>query len=177
MIIPGAQFPHFTTSACLGAEHGAQLARVSSADVAGRWIVLYTYPKDFTFVCPTEIAELDRQRGAFEARGAVLWGGSTDNEHCHLAWRRSEPMLREIGHPLLFISPTIAQALGVLHPSGVAVRATFLIDPEGVVRFASAHDLNVGRNVPEILRVLDALQSGGLTACNWKPGDAPLSPR
>jgi lipoyl-dependent peroxiredoxin subunit C len=177
MITPGTPFPHFTTAACLGADHGGQLATVSSADISGQWIVLYTYPKDFTFVCPTEIVELDRQRASFAARGAVLWGGSTDNEHCHLAWRRSEPMLREIGHPLLFISPEMASALGVLHPSGVALRATFLIDPEGIVRFACAHDLSVGRNVAEISRVLDALQSGGLTACNWQPGEPPITPR
>jgi lipoyl-dependent peroxiredoxin subunit C len=177
MINPGTPFPHFTTPACVSLQEGQQFAAVGSADFAGKWIVLYTYPKDFTFVCPTEIAEFDRQRAALEQRGAVLLGGSTDNEYSHLAWRKSEPMLRELSHPLLFISPTMAAALGVLHPAGVALRATIIVDPKGVVRFASSQDLSAGRNVDEVLRVLDALQTGGLTACNWKRGDATLSAR
>jgi peroxiredoxin (alkyl hydroperoxide reductase subunit C) len=139
--------------------------------------VLYTYPKDFTFVCPTEIAEFDRQRGALEQRNAVLLGGSTDNEYAHLAWRKSEELLRDLKHPLLFISPSMVESLGVLHAAGVAARATIIVDPKGIVRFASAQDLSAGRNVEEVLRVLDALQTGGLTACNWKRGDATLSSR
>jgi lipoyl-dependent peroxiredoxin subunit C len=106
-----------------------------------------------------------------------LLGGSTDNEYSHLAWRKSEPMLRELRHPLLFVSPSMAQSLGVLHPSGVALRATFIADPKGVVRFASAQDLSAGRNVDEVVRVLDALQTGGLTACSWKRDEATLSVR
>jgi peroxiredoxin (alkyl hydroperoxide reductase subunit C) len=178
VINPGSPFPHFTTPACVSLQEGKEFSTVSSADFAGKWIVLYTYPKDFTFVCPTEIAEFDRQRAALEQRGAVLLGGSTDNEYSHLAWRKSEAMLRELSHPLLFVSPTMAAALGVLHPSGgVALRATIIVDPKGVVRFASSQDLSAGRNVDEVLRVLDALQTGGLTACNWKRGDATLSAR
>jgi peroxiredoxin (alkyl hydroperoxide reductase subunit C) len=177
MINPGQPFPHFSTPACVSLQEGKEFATVSSADFAGKWIVLYTYPKDFTFVCPTEIAEFDRQRGAFEQRNAVLLGGSTDNEYSHLAWRKSEELLRELKHPLLFISPSMAESLGVLHPAGVATRATIIADQKGIVRFASAQDLSAGRNVDEVLRVLDALQTGGLTACNWKRGDATLSPR
>jgi alkyl hydroperoxide reductase subunit AhpC len=177
VINPGNPFPHFSTPACVSEDEGREFSVLNSADLTGKWLVLYTYPKDFTFVCPTEIVEFDRQRAALEQRGAVLWGGSTDNEYSHLAWRRSEPLLKEIRHPLLFISPSIAAGLGVLHPAGVAVRATVIADPKGIVRFSSAHDLNVGSNVGEVLRVLDALQTGGLTACNWKPGEATLSPR
>jgi lipoyl-dependent peroxiredoxin subunit C len=177
VINPGSPFPHFSTAACVSLEEGREFQTITSADAAGKWIVLYTYPKDFTFVCPTEIAEFDRQRDALEQRGAVLWGGSTDNEYSHLAWRKSEPLLRELRHPLLFISPSMANAFGVLHPAGVAVRATVVADPSGTVRFASAHDLNVGRDVNEVVRVLDALRTGGLTACGWKPGQAPLKPR
>jgi alkyl hydroperoxide reductase subunit AhpC len=99
------------------------------------------------------------------------------NEYSHLAWRKSELMLRELSHPLLFVSPSMASSLGLLHPAGVALRATVIADPKGVVRFASSQDLSAGRNVDEVLRVLDALQTGGLTACNWKRGDATLSPR
>jgi lipoyl-dependent peroxiredoxin subunit C len=175
LINPGQPFPHFSTTACVSLRDGQEFATVNSADFGGKWIVLYTYPKDFTFVCPTEIAEFDRQRSALEQRGAVLLGGSTDNEYSHLAWRKSEDMLREIAHPLLFISPAIASSLGLLHPvAGVALRATFIVDPKGTVRFSSSQDLSAGRNVDEVVRVLDALQSGGLTACNWKRGDANL---
>ena len=177
MINPGNPFPHFSTPACVSLQEGKEFATVSSTDFAGKWIVLYTYPKDFTFVCPTEIAEFDRQRGAFEQRNAVLLGGSTDNEYSHLAWRKSEEMLRDLKHPLLFISPSMAESLGVLHPAGVAARTTIIADQKGVVRFASAQDLSAGRNVDEVMRVLDALQTGGLTACNWKRGDATLSTR
>ena len=177
MINPGNPFPHFSTPACVSLQEGKEFATVSSTDFAGKWIVLYTYPKDFTFVCPTEIAEFDRQRGAFEQRNAVLLGGSTDNEYSHLAWRKSVEMLRDLKHPLLFISPSMAESLGVLHPAGVAARTTIIADQKGVVRFASAQDLSAGRNVDEVVRVLDALQTGGLTACNWKRGDATLSTR
>jgi lipoyl-dependent peroxiredoxin subunit C len=177
VINPGSPFPHFITPACVSLEEGREFAQLSSADFAGKWIVLYTYPKDFTFVCPTEIAEFERQRGAFEQRGAVLLGGSTDNEFSHLAWRKSEAMLRELSHPLLFVSPSMVSSLGLLHPAGVALRATIIADNKGVVRFASSQDLSAGRNVDEVLRVLDALQTGELTACNWKRGDATLSKR
>jgi peroxiredoxin (alkyl hydroperoxide reductase subunit C) len=178
MIVPGSKFPTFETTACVGVEPGKEFKSVSSRDFAGKWLVLYTYPKDFTFVCPTEILEFDDKLGAFAERSAVVLGGSTDNEHSHLAWRRAHEDLRRIAHPLLFIGPALAQSLGILHPAaGVALRATFIVDPEGVVRFASANDLDVGRNVDEILRVLDGLQTGELVACSWKRGDPTLSER
>src|SRR5690606_9266441 len=149
---------------------------VGSKDFPGKWLVLYTYPKDFTFVCPTEIVEFDNQLPAFTERNAVLLGGSTDNEFSHLAWRKAEEMLQGIKHPLLFIKPALAQELGILHPdAGAALRATIIVDPEGVVRFASANDLSVGRNVDEVLRVLDGLQTGELVACNWKKGEETLT--
>jgi peroxiredoxin (alkyl hydroperoxide reductase subunit C) len=92
-----------------------------------------------------------------------------------LAWRKSHALLGKIKHPLIFISPDMAASLDLLHPSeGVALRATVIADPQGIVRFASANDSSVGRNVDEILRVLDGLQTGELTGCNWKPGEATL---
>lgn len=175
MINPGNPLPTFSTTACVGLEEGREFARVSKSDFAGKWLVFYTYPKDFTFVCPTEIVEFDRQAAAFDKRGAVLLGGSTDNEHSHLAWRKSHPLLTKLKHSLLFVSPDLCLSLGILHPTeGVALRATIIADPEGIVRFASANDLSVGRNVDEVLRVLDGLQTGELTACNWKPGEPTL---
>ena len=176
MINPGSQFPAFETMACVSIETDAEFKRIASKDVAGKWLVLYTYPKDFTFVCPTEILAFDRKVSAFEERGAVVMGASTDNEYSHLAWRKDHQPLNALRHPLLFLSPAMAQALGVLHPSaGVALRATIIADPDGVVRFASANDLDVGRNVDEVLRVLDGLQTGELVACNWRRGEATLT--
>jgi peroxiredoxin (alkyl hydroperoxide reductase subunit C) len=175
VINPGTPLPAFTTSACITLDEGHELATISSSDFPGKWLVLYTYPKDFTFVCPTEILEFDRHSASFDRRGAVLLGGSTDNEHSHLAWRKSHPLLGKIRHSLIFISPQISSSLGILHPAaGVALRATIIVDPQGLVRFASANDLDVGRNVDEVLRVLDALQTGALTACNWRPGEPTL---
>jgi peroxiredoxin (alkyl hydroperoxide reductase subunit C) len=176
MITPGSKLPEFKTPACVSIEAGKQFKDISSKDFPGKWLVLYAYPKDFTFVCPTEIVEFDDKLSAFEQRQAVVLGGSTDNEHSHLAWRKDNELLKGLRHPLMFISPAIGQALGILHPSaGVALRATLIIDPEGVVRFASANDLDVGRNVDEVLRVLDGLQTGELVACNWKKGDKTLT--
>jgi peroxiredoxin (alkyl hydroperoxide reductase subunit C) len=176
MIVPGTKLPPFETVACVGVEPGSEFGSVTSTDFPGKWLVLYTYPKDFTFVCPTEIVEFDQKLAAFAERGAVVLGASTDNEHAHLAWRREHPELRDLEHPLLFLNPAMAESLGVLHPgAGVAVRATFIVDPERVVRFSSANDLDVGRNVDEVLRVLDGLQTGELVACSWKKGQATLT--
>jgi peroxiredoxin (alkyl hydroperoxide reductase subunit C) len=176
MITPGEKLPEFKTAACVSTEPGEEFQDVSSKDFPGKWLVLYTYPKDFTFVCPTEIVEFDNKLSAFEERNAVVLGGSTDNEHSHLAWRKDHEQLKGLRHPLLFVAPSLGQALGILHPSaGVALRATIIVDPEGVVRFASANDLDVGRNVDEVLRVLDGLQTGELVACNWRRGEETLT--
>lgn len=176
MIVPGQKLPDFQTVACVGIEKGKEFKTVSNKDYAGKWLVIYTYPKDFTFVCPTEIVEFDKKLKSFEDRDAVVLGGSTDNEHSHLAWRKDHADLRGLKHALLFFSPALAQGLGVLHPvEGVALRATIIVDPQGVVRFAAANDLSVGRNVDEILRVLDGLQTDELCACNWKKGDETLT--
>ncbi|NUP05770.1 MAG: peroxiredoxin [Polyangiaceae bacterium] len=175
MIAVGSRFPEFKVPACVGIEPGKEFKDVSSKDFPGKWLVFYTYPKDFTFVCPTEILEFDRHRHDFEERQAVLLGGSTDNEYSHLAWRKDHPGLAQIGHALLFVTPALAETLGILHPvAGAAVRATIIVDPEGIVRFVSANDLSVGRSVTEVLRVLDALKTGELTACEWRRGEATL---
>ena len=176
MISPGTTLAPFKTTACVSVEKGKEFKDVSSADFPGKWLVLYTYPKDFTFVCPTEIVEFDKKLGAFADRDAVVLGGSTDNEFSHLAWRKDHADLRGIKHALLFFNPQMVNDLGILQPqAGVALRATIIVDPQGVVRFSSANDLSVGRNVDEILRVLDGLQTDELCPCNWKKGEETLT--
>lgn len=176
MLIPGSKLPEFKTAACVSIEKGKEFKNVSSKDFAGKWIVLYSYPKDFTFVCPTEIVDFDKKLKQFEERGAVVLGGSTDNEHSHLAWRQQHNDLKGLKHALLFINPAMGQALGIIHPeAGVALRATMIIDPQGIVRYAGANDLSVGRNVDEVLRILDGLQTDELCPCNWKKGEETLT--
>jgi len=138
--------------------------------------VLFFWPKDFTFVCPTEIAEFGRKEKEFQRRGAQVLGASTDNEYVHLAWREHDKSLAELPFPMLSdIKRELSQELGILDKSeGVALRATFIVDPEGVIQWVSVNNLATGRNVDEVLRALDALQTGELTPCGWQPGQATL---
>jgi lipoyl-dependent peroxiredoxin subunit C len=176
MIVPGTKLPEFKTVACVSIEKDKEFAEISSSSYPGKWLVIYSYPKDFTFVCPTEIVDFDKKLSAFADRDAVVLGGSTDNEHSHLAWRKDHADLKGLKHALLFFSPALTSSLGIMHPSaGVALRATIIVDPDGIVRYASANDLEVGRNVDEVLRVLDGLQTGELCACNWKKGEETLT--
>ena len=176
MLSIGDTLPQFQTKACVSTEAGKEFKAFPNADVAGKWLVLYFYPKDFTFVCPTEIVEFDKARGEFADRDAVVVGGSTDNEFSHLAWRNSHADLKTINHPLIHLNPDLASALGVIRPgAGVATRVTFVVDPQGIIRSVSAYDLSVGRNVKEVIRTLDALQTDELCPCNWQKGEDTLS--
>ncbi len=176
MLTVGDKLPSFKVPAAVSVEPGSEFKPVSDTDFAGKWLVLYFYPKDFTFVCPTEIIEFDNALPAFAERGAVVVGGSTDNEFCHLAWRNSHPGLRAINHPLIHLTPQLASDLGVIRPgAGAALRVTFVIDPTGTIRAVTAYDLSVGRNVKEVLRTLDALQTEELTPCGWEKGQDTLS--
>jgi lipoyl-dependent peroxiredoxin subunit C len=140
---------------------------------AGKWKVVFFWPKDFTFICPTEIAAFGKLNEDFKDRDAVIYGVSTDSEFVHLAWRRSHPDLKDLPFPMLSdIKRELSQAFGILDKQeGVALRATFVVDPEGVIRFVSVNDLSVGRNPQEVLRVLDALQTDELCPCNWQKGE------
>jgi lipoyl-dependent peroxiredoxin subunit C len=131
---------------------------------------------DFTFVCPTEIAEFGKRHADFADRDTQVLGMSTDTHFVHLAWRRDHDDLRSLPYPMLADTRReLSTALGILHKAeGVPLRATFIVDPEGIIRFASVNDLSVGRNVDEVLRVLDALQTGELCPCNWKAGEPTL---
>lgn len=180
MLTVGQSLPPFALQAVTGGpleEVNADPFRVVAHDShPGRWLVLLCYPMDFTFVCPTELVAFGQALEDFADRDAALLGLSTDTHFVHLAWRNSNPELRDLPFPLLAdYTRELTSALGVLHPSeGVALRATFLVDPEGVVRWVSASDLSVGRNVDEVLRVLDAFQTDELCPCNWSQGQPTL---
>lgn len=149
---------------------------VTNRSYPGKWLVVFFYPKDFTFVCPTEIAAFGDLNQEFADRDAQVLGGSTDSEFVHWAWRKHQDELRDLPFPLLAdVKRELTTALGIIDKeAGVAQRATFIVDPDGVIRFVSVTDLNVGRNPKEVLRVLDALQTDELCPCNWKKGEETI---
>jgi peroxiredoxin (alkyl hydroperoxide reductase subunit C) len=173
MLTVGDRIPQFDLQAVVSLEQDKTFARITDQSDSGKWKVLFFWPKDFTFVCPTEIAAFGKLNREFNDRDAVVYGASTDSEFVHLAWRRQHPDLKNLPFPMLAdIKRELSAALGILdRQEGVALRATFIVDPEGVIRFASVHDLSVGRNVDEVLRTLDALQSDELCPCNWQKGE------
>jgi peroxiredoxin (alkyl hydroperoxide reductase subunit C) len=176
MLGVGQKFPAFSLSATVATDKSKAFQTITDQNYKKSWKVYFFWPKDFTFVCPTEIAAFGKLTGEFQKRGAQLLGGSTDSEFVHLAWRQHHPDLKDLPFPMLAdIKRELCAALGILDPQeGVAQRATFIVDPDNVIRFVSVNDLSVGRNPDEVLRVLDALQTGELTACNWHPGQPVL---
>jgi peroxiredoxin (alkyl hydroperoxide reductase subunit C) len=173
MLTVGDRIPDFDVQAVVSTDMEKAFQRISGRSDAGKWKIVFFWPKDFTFVCPTEIAAFGRLNGDFRDRDAVVYGVSTDSEFVHLAWRRSHPDLKDLPFPMLAdVKRELSSAFGILDKQeGVALRATFIVDPAGVIRFASVNDLNVGRNPQEVLRVLDALQTDELCPCNWKKGE------
>lgn len=169
-------FPAFKLQACVSLDKGKEFQDITHESYAGKWLVVFAWPMDFTFVCPTEIAEFGKKNGDFADRDAQVLGLSTDSHFVHHAWRTHHADLKNLPFPMLAdIKRELCEALGILDPeAGVALRATFIVDPQGVVRWVSVNDLKVGRNVDEVLRVLDALQTDELCPCNWKNGDATL---
>ena len=144
----------------------------------GKWKVIFYYPKDFTFVCPTEIAEFAKLNEEFADRDAIVMGGSTDNEFCKLAWRRDHADLAKLNQ-WSFADTTgqLLDGLGVRdRDAGVALRATFIVDPHNVIQQVSVNSLNVGRNPKEMLRLIDALQSDELCPCNRPVGGDTIDP-
>ncbi len=177
MLTIGDQFPSFSATAVVSRERGKEFAELTEASHPGKWKVVFFWPKDFTFVCPTEIAAFGKLNRDFADRDAQVLGVSIDSEFVHLAWRNNHPDLAELPFPMVAdIKRELSTALGVLDKrEGVASRATFIVDPQGVIRFVSVNDLNVGRNPAEVLRVLDALQTDELCPCNWQKGQDTLS--
>lgn len=177
MLGVGQKFPEFELDATVSTDQKSAFKKISNKDYKGKWKVFFFWPKDFTFVCPTEIAAFGKLNKEFADRDAQILGGSTDSEFVHLAWRTHHADLKDLPFPMLAdVKRELTQSLGILDPNaGVAQRATYVVDPEGVIRFAYVTDLSVGRNPEEVLRVLDALQTDELCPCNWHKGEPVLT--
>ncbi len=176
MLTVGDAFPQFQLKGVVGLDLNDAFKDFNNASDKGKWKVFFFWPKDFTFVCPTEITAFGDMNKPFNERGAVVYGVSTDSEFVHLAWRTHHPGLKNLPFPMLSdIKRELSEALGILDKNeGVCLRATFIVDPQGVIQFAAVNSLGVGRNVDEVLRVIDALQTGELCPCNWKKGEDVL---
>ena len=176
MLAVGEKFPSFSLTATVSTDKNTAFKTITDRDYSGKWKLYFFWPKDFTFVCPTEIAGFAKANRDFQDRDTQIIGGSTDSEFVHLAWRQNHPDLKELPFPMLAdIKRELTQSLGILDPrEGVAQRATFLVDPDNIIRFVMVTDLSVGRNPQEVLRVLDALQTDELCPCNWQKGEATL---
>lgn len=159
--------PDFQTKAVVGK---GDFVDVSLSDYRGKWLVLFFYPLDFTFVCPTEIQEFSNRHDEFKALNAEVLGGSVDSEHSHKAWINDG--LGELKYPLFAdLKKELSRKYGaLLEDAGHSTRATFIIDPEGIVQYASYNSPNVGRSVGEVLRILQAAQTGERCPAEWKPG-------
>lgn len=168
----GQQVPDFSAQALMG---DGSFKEVKLADYKGKWLVVFFYPLDFTFVCPTEIQSFNKNYSEFKKLGAEVVAASTDSVYSHKAW--VENGLGKIQFPILGdTSHKVARNFNVLlEDKGIALRGTFIIDPTGILKSAVVNDLPVGRSVEETIRTLQALQTGKLTGCGWKPGDKTLN--
>ena len=178
MLTVGDKFPSFDLKAVVSIGPAEAFTQINDRSDEGKWKVVFFWPKDFTFVCPTEIVGYGDLKGDFEDRDAVLIGASTDTAHVHFAWRKSDEQLANADFPWIADKTNkLADALGIVHPDeGVAYRATFIVDPDNVIQHVTVNGLNVGRNPQETLRVLDALQTDELCPCNWNEGEDVLKP-
>ena len=176
MLTVGDKFPSFDLNAVVDIDPAKAFERITDQSNKGKWKIVFFWPKDFTFVCPTEIAAFGKLNGDFNDRDAVVYGASIDSEFVHLAWRQNHADLKDLPFAMLAdVKRELSNALGILDKNeGVAMRATYIVDPDNIIRFASVTDLNVGRNTQEVLRVLDALQTDELCPCNWQKGQDVL---
>ena len=170
MLTVGQTLPDFSGEALLP---NGEFAPLKLSDYKGKWVVLFFYPLDFTFVCPTEIQGFNRLQEEFAKLNTVVLGASVDSVHCHKAW--TENGLGKIAFPLIGdLTRELTVGCGVLAPEGFSQRATFIANPEGVIESVTINSSNVGRSTEETLRLLQALQAGGLTPCDWHPGQSLL---
>ncbi|HVZ72500.1 MAG TPA: peroxiredoxin [Polyangia bacterium] len=170
MSLVSKKAPEFTADAVIG---DGDFTKVSLSSYKGKYVVLFFYPADFTFICPTEIQEFSRRQKDFDEANAVVLGCSTDSKHSHKAWIKNG--LGKLNHPLVAdFNKTIARDYECLMDDGTACRATFIIDPEGVVQHASYNADLLGRSVSETLRLVQAVQTGERCPVEWKPGAKTL---
>lgn len=164
----GQPAPQFVAPAVVD---GGDFKDINLADYKGKWVVLFFYPLDFTFVCPTEITQFRDALKEFRGEGAEVLGVSVDSVHSHRRWIKDD--LGDLGYPLIGdVTKRLSRDYGVLlEDKGIATRGTFVIDPEGRIQYMGIHNLNVGRDAKEILRVVQALKSGDLCGAGWKKGD------
>lgn len=176
MLGVGKQFPAFNLKAVIDTDPKKAFTEVTNDTYKGKWLVAFFYPKDFTFVCPTEIKGFEELNKQFKDRDAQILAFSTDSEFVHLAWRTHEEDLKNLSFPMVSdLKRELSQSLGILdEKEGVAQRATFIVDPDGVIRFVYVTDLSVGRNPKEVLRILDGLQTDELCPCNWEKGQKTI---
>jgi lipoyl-dependent peroxiredoxin subunit C len=176
MLSIGKKFPSFSLTGVVNNDLASAFQTIDDRSFEGKWKVVFFWPKDFTFVCPTEIAAFGKLNREFADRDAQILGVSIDSEFVHLAWRKDKEELRNLPFPMVSDQKReLTTALGILdEEAGVAQRATFIVDPQGVIRFVYVTDLNVGRSPEEVLRVLDALQTDELCPCNWQKGEDTL---
>ena len=182
MLTIGQKIPAFSVVAVkpgfnLHEEEGeSAFETISESSFPGKWKVIFFYPKDFTFVCPTEIVEFAKLNSEFSDRDAVLLGGSSDNEFVKLAWRRDHPDLNKLNqYSFADTQGQLIDGFGIRdQQAGVALRATFIVDPDNIIQHVSVNALNVGRNPQEILRILDGLQTDELCPCNRPVGGQTL---
>jgi peroxiredoxin (alkyl hydroperoxide reductase subunit C) len=171
MLTVGQSLPIVQTEALLP---NGEFAPLSLADYRGKWVVLFFYPLDFTFVCPTEIRGFNELNAQFTKLNTVVLGASVDSVHCHKAW--TQHGLGKLDFPLIGdLKRELTEGCGVLSPQGFSNRATFIANPEGVIESVSINSSNVGRSTEETLRTLQALQTGGLAPCGWTPGQSLLN--
>lgn len=177
MLKIGDPFPTYAVTGVVSANVSDAFIHINSNSYPNKWRIVFFWPKDFTFVCPTEITEFGKLNSEFNDRDTQLLGVSTDSEFVHLAWKQHHPALKDLPYPMLSdLKRELSQSLGILDDKeGVAQRAVYIIDPENIIRFVMVTDLNVGRNPKEVLRVLDALQTDELCPCNWQKGEDTLT--
>ncbi len=171
----GEPAPGFSLDALVGTAPGKEFRQITLDEYRGKWVLLFFYPMDFTFVCPTEIKGFGQALGEFERLNTVVLGASTDSKYSHLAWvQRGD--LGALRYPLLSdLKKEVSRQYGCLDDKeGVAQRALYIIDPEGVLQYMTVHNLDVGRSVEETLRVLEALQTGSLCPLGWQPGQKTI---
>jgi peroxiredoxin (alkyl hydroperoxide reductase subunit C) len=173
----GKKFPEFKLKATVSTDPKTAFEDISNETYKGKWLVVFFYPKDFTFVCPTEIKGFGDLNKEFNDRDAQVLTASVDSEFVHLAWRTHHEDLKNLPFPMLAdIKRELSQKLGILDENeGVSQRATYIVDPDGIIRFVYVTDLSVGRNPKEVLRVLDGLQTDELCPCNWEKGQKTIS--